>query len=101
MNIAKHDVFVIGKALSDINACVEFVTRVSKEASIKLYNQIYDAIDSLEQLPERNPVFEVIKGSTKFRQFLVGERYLIIYLIEDNKVIVHNVIDKRKGFQHI
>ena len=101
MSNKKYNVVVLGKALADINACVAFLARVSKEASLKLQDQIYDAIDSLEELPERHEILEVFKGSTSFRQFLVNERYIVVYLIEAEKVVVHAVVDKRKGFQHI
>ena len=101
MSEKKYRVTILGKALSDINACVAFVANVSKSAAKILGDQIYDTIDSLETFPERNPIFEVIKDSTNFRRCLVNERYLIIYLIEADKVIVHAVIDKRKGFQHL
>ncbi|MBR4378037.1 MAG: type II toxin-antitoxin system RelE/ParE family toxin [Bacilli bacterium] len=89
-------------AHQDIATCVAFVLNVSKEAAIKLVNEIYDQIHSLESYPERNPLFEMQKTFPHLlRKQIINKRYLAIYSIEGNLVKVYRFLDSRRNFESL
>ena len=97
----KYKLEISPKAHEDILSCIGFVKNVSLEAAQQLFNDIYDFIESLETFPERNALFEMPEGTNReIRKGVVNKRYIVVYEVE-NIVIVHRVIDSRKGFEQL
>ena len=97
----KYEIIISSKAQEDILTCVGFVKNVSLEAAKDLFNNLYDFIESLETFPERNPLFEMPQGTNReIRKGIVEKRYIVLYEIE-KQIIVHRVIDSRKGFEQL
>lgn len=97
----KHEILISPKAQEDILNCVGFIKNVSIESAKKLYYDLFSFIESLETLPERNALFEMPQGTNReIRKGIVDKRYIILYEIE-NQIIVHRVLDSRKGFDQI
>lgn len=97
----KYEILISPKAQEDILNCVGFIKNVSIEAAKKLYYDLFTFIESLETLPERNALFEMPQGTNReIRKGIVDKRYIILYEIE-NQIIVHRVLDSRKGFDQI
>lgn len=89
-------------AQQDIAVCVAFVLNVSKEAAIELTNDIYDQIYSLENFPERNPLFEMQKSFPYLlRKQVINKRYLAIYSIEGHSVKIYRFLDSRRNFESL
>ena len=94
----KFEILISPKAQEDILNCVGFVKNVSLEAAKDLFDDLYAFIESLETFPERNSLFEMPQGTNReIRKGVVSRRYLVIYEI-DKQIVVHRVLDSRKGF---
>lgn len=90
------------KAHEDIADCVSFVLNVSKEAAFALVSTIYSSLATLNSFPERNPVFEMPKHFPfTIRKHIIDKRYVALYSIENDKVIVYRVIDTRKKCEYL
>ena len=96
------NVVITSKAQSDLSECVSFVLAVSKEAAISLANSIFVSIESLSFLPERNPIFNMPKPFPFIvRKHIVDKRYIVLYTIENNQVVVYRIIDSRRQFNYL
>ena len=97
----KYEIEISPSAHEDILNCARFLKNVSLEAAIQLVDDIYGYIESLESFPERNALFNMPNGTNKeMRKGIVNNRYIVIYEVE-KEIIVHRVIDSRKGFDHL
>lgn len=98
----KYSVVWTSNALSDLSSCVSFVLKVSKEAARELKNAFSLVSESLAFFPEKNPVFPTPKGFPFIlRKQVVNNRYLVLYSVEEDKIVIYRVIDVRRNFQQL
>ncbi len=98
----KYQVVVSDKAQSDIAECISFVKNVSKEAAIKLVKDLYTAFALLDSFPEKNPLFSMPKTfPVVLRKQVVNKRYIVLYAVEKQKVVIYRVLDARRDFAQI
>ena len=98
----KYQVIVTNKAQSDVAECINFVRRVSKEAAYKLADDLYSSFYSLECFPEKNAIFPTPKAFPfTLRKQVVNNRYLVLYTVEEDKVVIYRVLDVRRNFQQL
>jgi plasmid stabilization system protein ParE len=77
------------RALRDMEAIYEFVEADTSEAAFAWFNELSEAISSLERYPERK----------KFRHLLFGKKqatYRIIYAVNKRDAVV-NILHIRHG----
>ena len=95
----EYSVIISNKAHSDIAECVG---RASKEAAIKLTNDIYTSLASLDLFPERNPIFNAPKSFPyTIRKQIINDRYIALYTIENQKIVIYRILDSRRKFGHL
>ena len=76
----------------------EFLARVSETAAERLLDDLVKDIRSLEHMPYRNPVYHrPYFQSGKYRYMISGDRYRIVYQIEDTVVFVDDIQDCRQS----
>ena len=98
----EFDVIVSSKAYSDLSEHISFVMRVSKEAALKLKDDVFEALKGLKTFPEKNPVFEMPKSFTSIvRKQIINGRYVALYTVGPEKVVVLRVLDSRKNFDYL
>lgn len=97
-----YKIIVSSKAQSDLAECIGFVLNVSKEAAYSLADDIYSSIKLLETFPERNAIFEMPKSFPfTIRKLVINKRYLTLYAVEGDKVVVYRILDSRRKFDHL
>ena len=95
-------VIVSAKAQSDIAECISFVKNISIEAANELVNDFYSSFSSLDVFPEKNPVFEMPKAFPFIlRKQVINKRYIALYTVEENNVVIYRVLDSRRKFSHL
>ena len=98
----EYSVIISNKAHSDIAECVGFVNNVSKEAAVELIKEIYASLSSLDLFPERNPIFNTPKSFPHtIRKQIINNRYIALYSIEKQNVVIYRVLDSRRKFGHL
>ena len=98
----QFEVAVSSKAQQDLSECVSFVLNVSFNAAKQLVDDIYDSFESLKTFPERNPIFEMPKSLPYIlRKQIINGRYIVLYSIEDKKVVVYRLLDSRRKFDYL
>jgi len=91
-----YKVTVLDEAKEMLKNHLKFLARVSPNASRKLNKQFNDVLKILAQTPLTYPLWLTDFELTKpYRRFIFGKRYLAIYTVEDNRVIVAYVLDCR------
>lgn len=100
--MATFEVVVSSKAQSDLCECVSFLLRVSEEAASALAEEIYACLGSLSDFPERNPLFPMPKACPlAIRKQVIGKRYIALYAIEGQRIVVYRIIDTRRKFDYL
>ena len=95
-------VTITSKANEDIAECINFVNKVSPEATKTLLDDIYSSLQSLTTFPERFPIFSMPKSFPfEIRKQVIDGRYIALYSIEDNKIVVYRVLDSRRKFDYL
>ena len=98
----EYKIIITSKAHSDIAECVGFVHKVSKESALQLTKDIYSSLSTLSLFPERNPLFEGPKSFPFIlRKQIINNRYIALYTIEDQNVVIYRVLDSRRKFAHL
>lgn len=93
-------IVLTSNAYADWQNCVSFVLNVSKEAAIKLDDEIKAAIDNLNNYPEKNPIFEMNRAFPfVVRKSIVNRRYIILFSINEQEILVYRILDARRKFE--
>ena len=100
--MAETKIVITSRAQTDIAECASFVLNVSKDAAQKLSDNIYSSIESLGLFPEKNPIFEMNQSfPLTIRKQIVDKRYLILYAVEKNEIVIYRVLDSRRKFESL
>ena len=95
------DIIITSRAQTDISTCITFVLNISKDAS-KVAKEIFKSIESLKQFPERFPAFNMPNyASYAYRKMVINKRYIAIYSLEEDTIVIHRVLDGRRGYSCI
>ncbi|MBQ7581036.1 MAG: type II toxin-antitoxin system RelE/ParE family toxin [Clostridia bacterium] len=96
----KYTVIVSDTAKRQIASHVAFLANVSKEAAKNTKNTIIEALRSLETMPGRYPFLdEDLLPKNKYHKMFVESRYLILYQVRDNVVLVDYIVDCRQEYE--
>ena len=95
------DIIITSRAQTDISTCITFVLNISKDAS-KVAKEIFKSIESLKQFPERFPAVNMPNyASYAYRKMVINKRYIAIYLLEEDTIVIHRVLDGRRGYSSL
>jgi len=95
----KYDVIVSDAALAMLDAHANFLANVSKNAALKVMNEILSDIESLNKNPQRFPLYEnPFISETIYRKMLSAKRYLVIYEVAADAVYVDFIVDCRQDY---
>ena len=96
-----RDIIITSRAQTDISTCITFVLNISKDAS-KVAKEIFKSIESLKQFPERFPAFNMPNyASYAYRKMVINKRYIAIYSLEEDIIVIHRVLDGRRGYSSL
>ena len=86
-------------AADDVVETVEYIARDSPSFAATLAQRICDAGDSLEELSERGQPYPD-PAYPGFRELIVGP-YLLVYEVEDERVVIHGVIHGSRQVERV
>lgn len=94
----KYSIKISQKAYSDIVECVSFLKKVSLEAAKKLHEEIIESIKSLEVFQNKYPEIPGVQiKDIKVRKMPIHDgRYVILYKVEKNVIVIYDILDTRK-----
>ena len=86
------------KAVSDLAERVSFLAKASKEAAKELSDSVISMGESLSSLPERFQEFPMPSSfPVTIRKCVVNHRYIILYGVKGESVIIYRVLDARRN----
>ena len=87
------------KSASDLGEHISFQKKISIEAAISINTSIISMGESLSVFPERFPEFPMPANfPIIIRKCVVNNRYIILYGVIDNRVMIFRILDARKKF---
>ena len=86
------------RAFSSITEHMLFVRNVSLEAAKKLYEETMTSLRSLSSFPERYPEIQDLRiAGARIRKMPIHNgRYVALYKVDGDTVVVYDVVDSRK-----
>ena len=94
----KYSVLVDPSADRRLAGHIEFLTRVSENAAVKLYKAYEEALGFLEDSPESCPLYiSETQLDAELRYKLFGERYRIVFEIVGKFVYAYDIQDCRQN----
>ena len=90
----QYRVLVTDEALNDMESIYEYIAEelLAPNTAMGQYNRIADAIETLDQMPERIKLMESEPEKTRGLRKLIVDNYAVFFIIEDDTVIVTNVL---------
>lgn len=95
----KYSVVVSEKAKMQIAEHISFVSNVNKESARKFKIRIIEKLQTLSDMPQRNPYLNnemLVKNY--YRKIPLEDGYLVIYHIEERTVKIDYVLDCRQDY---
>ena len=96
--MAELKVSITQRAFSSISEHVLFVRNVSLEAAKELYEETMTSLRSLSSNPERYPEIQDLRiAGARIRKMPIHNgRYVALYKVDGDTVVIYDVIDTRK-----
>ncbi len=96
------DVVVSQFAEDDLKEVIEYYSSLSPSDVEKTITHFEKSICSLNDFPKIGRIVPELEkqGIEKYRELILGN-YRVIYEINDERVIVHTIIDGRRNFEEI
>ena len=89
-----YKILITDEALNDMKSIYEYIAYeiLAPDIAMGQYNRIADAIQTLEQIPERIKVMESEPEKTRALRKLIVDNYAAFFFIANNTVVVTNVL---------
>ena len=96
--MVQFKISITQKAFSSISEHVLFVRNVSLEAAKELYEETMTSLRSLSSFPERHPEIQGLRiAGARIRKMAIHNgRYVALYKVDGDTVVIYDVIDTRK-----
>ena len=96
--MAELKISITQRAFSSISEHVLFVRNVFLEAAKELYEETMTSLRSLSSFPERHPEIQDLRiaGARIRKMSIHNGRYVALYKVDGDKVVVYDVVDTRK-----
>lgn len=94
--MTKYDIRIYPEARDQLVWHAGFLRNVSEDAAERFIKSFTEAIKTLEEMPNRCPVFMEV-----YRRLIFEKRYMIIFRIDGETVFVEYVLDQRQDHRFI
>ena len=90
----QYGILITDEALNDMESIYEYIAEelLAPDTAMGQYNRIADAIETLDQMPERIKLMESEPEKTRGLRKLIVDNYAVFFIVEDDTVIVTNVL---------
>lgn len=99
MDNGRHTVRILDSAQAELeDIAVLYLSLAGAASARKITDRIYDALDQLAQFPLSGPSMRDAELRSLGYRFLGVEKYIIIYRLIENAVIVYHIFDGRSDY---
>jgi len=92
----KYRIVISDRAKRMLEAHILFLARVNKSAAAAQKKELFAAMRSLSQMPQRFPMWEGSSFPNAYHKMIVGNWYVVLYKVEDTTVYVEYILDGRE-----
>ena len=96
-----YKVIIYPAAKQDLLDIVEYLNTLSPEAALRIYDKITDEILSLARMPERCPRPRDLALAAKGYRYLIVEKYLVFYVVDQDTVQIRRILYRRRNYQSL
>ena len=96
----KYEVTVSDAAFAMLDRHMDFLARASKNAAVRVKNEILADMRSLRENPQRYPIYESrFITEARYHKLFSAKRYLVLYEIVGHAVYVDYIVDCRQDYE--
>lgn len=88
---------MLATAKADLNDIIENLSRFYPSTALNQYEKIIEKIKNLEQFPLMYEEYRSAVSSFNYRKIVV-DNYLIFYVIQDETVEIHAIINAKMNY---
>lgn len=81
-------------AVRDLNEIVDNLSQFSSSVALRQYDRIIEKINTLKEFPEMCEEYKTSIMGYKYRKMVIDD-YLVFYIVIDNIVEIHRIINSR------
>ncbi len=90
--MVQYKVITVAQALDQLQRIIEYIKENQSEGNAQIvYDGILEAIESLQSMPYRNPVYRTIEEKKEAYRYIPKWSFNIIYRIENDPPVVYVV----------
>lgn len=99
--MAHYKIKIYKRGQEDLKDIVQYLNTLSQTIALKHYDEIIAKIGSLSEMPHRCPHVRDTTLRLKGYRYLIVNRYIVFYTVNDNLVQVRRIIYNRRQYQSI
>ena len=95
--MSNYEVIMSRQALITLKRNIKFLRKFSIPYSKKIESRIDSSIKKLKSFPNIHPIFKKTNKNV-YRKIIVEKRYLVVYTVKQQKVLVYYILDGRQAY---
>lgn len=95
--MSNYEVIMSRQALITLKRNIKFLRKFSIPYSKKIESRIDSSIKKLKTFPNIHPIFKKTNKNV-YRKIIVEKRYLVVYTVKQQKVLVYYILDGRQAY---
>lgn len=94
----RYRIKIYPAAKRDLAGIVDYLNTLSEDAAIRYFDCIIEEIGSLATMPERCPHPRDLALRAKGYRYLIVEKYLVFYVIQDRTVQIRRIVYGKREY---
>ena len=95
--MSNYEVIINRHAYITLKRNIKFLRKFSISYSQKIEAMIDNSIINLKYFPDIHPIFKKTNKNI-YRKIIIEKRYLIVYTVKHQKVLVYYILDGRQSY---
>lgn len=97
----KYELKIFPSAEQDLKDITDYLSELSQQAALKIYDEIINSIASLRQMPLRCPLAKDTLLRAKEYRLLVVDNYVVFYVVSANTVQIRRILYGRRQYEFL
>ena len=94
------NIILLPTAKADLNEMVDYLSQFYPSTALKQYDRIIEKINQLKQFPLMCEEYQLPVSTFQYRRMVV-DNYLVFYVVYEEIVEIHNILNSRMNVSEI
>jgi len=98
--LINFNIILLPTAKADLNEMVDYLSQFYPSTALKQYDRIIEKINQLKQFPLMCEEYQLPVSTFQYRRMVV-DNYLVFYVVYEEIVEIHNILNSRMNVSEI